>query len=121
MGRLCRARARCLLWVYLACILCTSPALAQNNFIAQVAGEKLDAFKAYLASENGNITQVISLSESSLIGFHGDQGLKARVRRFDGVMLISDNPEVQWIDPAKTILLGVSEKRPGQRQKRQGS
>ena len=62
-----------------------------------------------MLAEKGSINGIIDLDESHLVDFHGDQGLKARVRRYNGVLLVSDNPEIQWIDPAKTILLGVSE------------
>lgn len=84
-------------------------AQAQNNFIAQVTLDQTEALKQYVVHENGQVNHTIDLEHSSLVGFHGDQGLKARVRRFAGVQMVSDNPEVQWIDPAKTILLGVSE------------
>ncbi|MFK7849245.1 MAG: S8 family serine peptidase [Rhodothermales bacterium] len=93
----------------LLCLTYSTIAFGQNNFIAQVEGQKLNAFKQYVSSENGDISQVIHLEASHLVGFHGDQGLKAKVRRFDGVLLVSDNPEVQWIDPAQTILLGIPE------------
>lgn len=93
----------------LLCLTYSTSALGQNNFIAQVTDQKLEAFKQYMSTENGDISQIINLDASHLVGFHGDQGLKAKVRRFEGVLLVSDNPEVQWIDPSKTILLGVSE------------
>ncbi len=90
---------------------CLAPRMAwsQNNFIAQVSAQNLDALKTYITQEKGEVSNVIDLDTSHLVCFHGDQGLKARVRRFEGVSLVSEDPEVQWIDPAKTILLGISE------------
>ena len=95
--------------VSLLLFLVALPVAGQNNFIAQIEGEKLDAFKQYILAEKGSINRIIDLDGSHLVDFHGDQGLKARVRRYKGVLLVSDNPEVQWINPAKTVLLGVSE------------
>ncbi len=82
---------------------------AQNDFIVQVTEERLDELKDFLLTEHGAISNVISLDATHLVCFNGNQGLKAKVRRFEGVIIVSDNPEVQWIDPAKTILLGLSE------------
>ena len=91
------------------CCLGTRVAWSQNNFIAQVSDPQLKDLKSYIIAEKGEVSNEISLGNTHLVCFHGDQGLKARVRRFAGVSLVSDDPEVQWIDPAKTILLGLSE------------
>ncbi|MEM8484271.1 MAG: S8 family serine peptidase [Bacteroidota bacterium] len=98
-----------LLLVFVFLCLGTRVAWGQNNFIAQVSDQQLGALKSYITAEHGEVSNEINLGASHLVCFHGDQGLKARVRRFAGVSLVSDDPEVQWIDPAKTILLGLPE------------
>lgn len=84
-----------------------TPTSAQNNFIAHVSAIKQAALQSFIATENGTIHNTIVLDETHLICFSGPQSLKAKVRRFAGTLGVSDDPEVQWIDPSSISVLGL--------------
>lgn len=107
IGVLLLKRAAMLLSLWIVVASWATPTSAQNNFIAHVSAVEQAALQSFIATENGTIHNTITLDETLLICFSGPQSLKAKVRRIAGTISVSDDPEVQWIDPSNISILGL--------------